>query len=412
MRPWIWWLVWAGCRCQEPTTPNVLIVLFDDLGVDQVGAYGLNADTHTPRLDALATNGLVFERAFAEPSCSPARASLLTGLHPRHHGIGRVVTPASPGLSPDLRSIADVLPPTWTSAFVGKWHLAPDREQVRGPAEFGFDHYAVTAGNLTSYTLWERHDASGMTLVRDYATTRVVDDALALARQMPEPWLLIVSLHAPHAPLHTPPSALLDADVGAGTPPARQFDAMVQAADREMGRLLDGLGARGDRTLKLVLADNGTPSKNVDVFDQARSKSSVHEGGVRIPWVLSGPGVDTGRTRAMVHITDVLPTVAELAGVEVDVDGRSFLANLGDPSLPGHDSVLAEQFGPNGGGPYKRHSVSVRLPGYRYVRDVIRGTEELQALDEDGRELGDRLPATSPADQAALAAARARLGDL
>jgi arylsulfatase B len=327
--------------------PNVLLVIADDVGVDAVSTWGTwPGAAPTPTLDALAAQGVVFERAWSNPVCAPSRASLLTGRHSFRTGVGEVLQPLTPGGGLPLaeRTIAELLrdaaPVPRATAFVGKWHLGtPDVGGPDHPARQGFQRVRATQGNLLDggaadglaqgYWDWEK-DFGGV-LVRSscYATESVLIDTLGAVAQLPEPWFIVSSFHAAHAPLHDPPQEVL-VHVPAGDDAGRYL-AMVRSVDATLGRLLDALhpDVRA-RTWVVFVGDNG-PAVEISPrpLDADRAKGSVYEVGVHVPLLIAGPGLTPARVGAPVHLVDVLPTVAELAGVDPaalgPVDGVSLL---------------------------------------------------------------------------------------
>ena len=350
--------------------PNVLIGLADDLGVDKVASYADHPDPPaTPTIDALAARGVSFDRAYAYTSCSPSRGALLTGKLGHRTGLGEVIQPADfEELPVDTytrpRMLAEA-PIPWETAAYGKWHVASyaSRTGLLHPLAVGFDDYAGSMGNLQEqwsepgvphdYDRWEKFADGALSISTTYATTDTVDDAVIAAQTLQPPWLLYVAFNAPHTPIHVPPEAL------ATTPDAPswadRYDAAVEAMDTELGRLLAAVDL--DRTVVIFAGDNGTSEFGVrPPTDPKKVKLSPYEGGIRVPLVVAGPGVTAGaRSSAKVHVVDVLPTVADLAGVDLAAtgevfDGESLWPYLADPSRPGRSVLHSDRFTPNGVG--------------------------------------------------------------
>jgi arylsulfatase A-like enzyme len=187
---------------------------------------------------------------------------------------------------------------------------------------------------------------------------------------------------------------------------------VLQALDLELGRLLDSLDpALLARTTVIVVGDNGTTDHVVhDTLDPDRQKTTVYEGGVHVPMIVTGPHVASpgSVSEALVHVADVFPTVAEIAGVPligtdeslsvdgddgpVALDGRSLLPLLADPQASGPDHVFVEAFSPNGPGPHRhddRRAVIearfklMRQGGAEHLFDLGAGT----TADPDGPDL-------------------------
>ena len=176
-------------KLERKQPQNVLLVILDDIGVDKIAAYGEHPNpAKTPTIDALASRGVLFRTAWANPFCSPTRATLLTGRYGFRTGIGHVVDLFSlnHGLSIDEFGLPEAmtLATGQRSAILGKWHLGGDFEGINHPLQFGFEVFAGSRGNLgppsmpESYYQWEKvtEGVSGPSTV--YATTDTVNDAL------------------------------------------------------------------------------------------------------------------------------------------------------------------------------------------------------------------------------------------
>jgi arylsulfatase A-like enzyme len=381
-------LLLAGLGCDpgqprpdaSPLPPNLLLIVADDVGRDRVGIYEVVEDPgRTPNIDRLGATGLVFENFWSMPLCSPTRAALITGLYPHRNGIGAVVDPdggrrgVNRGLSPELDSLPRALAVAgYTSAIVGKWHLGSNEQGTDHALQVGFTHHFGSFGNLgyrgerPSYTRWTKVVDGVRQRSTVYATTDTVNDAIALAEKLPEPWLIIVSFNAAHFPFHVPPPDLHS--VAGLRRPSDQKDlarrAMIEAMDTEIGRLTAALEKR--RPVIFFMGDNGTAG---------RGKGTLREAGVRVPLIVNAPSVvEPGRrVRGLASVTDLFATLVELAGIanpspELPMDSVSLVPYFRstDPSAP-REWLLAEEFTPNGPGPYKQHTRAVRRPRYKLV---------------------------------------------
>ncbi|MCB9673825.1 MAG: sulfatase-like hydrolase/transferase [Alphaproteobacteria bacterium] len=350
--------------------PNVLILLADDLGVDNVGVYGVHPHhANTPTIDALAAEGMRFTTTWATPSCSPARAQVLTGRHGRRYGMGIRIDMGPSGAPFKLREEEVTLGELartagYSTSFVGKWHLnhfAADWELA--PRVQGFDWFAISGGNLPitssgqlgEYYHWERNENGVIAFSNTYATTAQVDDALSRIEAMPEPWLLVVAFNAPHEPFQPPPPALHTLGPVVGQPIPVRYRAAVEAMDTEIGRLLGGIPADvRSRTNVVFTADNGTPQEAVLApIPHLQGKPSLTEGGLRVPLLVTGPGIEPGVTDAMTALTDLLPTVAGWMGADLvgpdgeplALDGFDLRPWLDDPATPdGRALLYADRF--------------------------------------------------------------------
>ena len=368
----------------EPPGGNVLVILLDDVGVDKVSAYGDPASPATPTLDGLADRGMRFDRAYANPVCTPSRATLLTGRHAGRSGMGWIADTGTRDHALPLEALtlpealADArTPEVWADSAVGKWHLAGPQfpDVLTHPNDSGFSWFGGLVGNPRypegwGYDRWEYNDNGTIEVREGYLTSATIDDALERVAAMPEPWLLYLPLNAAHTPWTRPPDALLPEPLPDVPNDVQSYNAVLQAADHEIGRLLDSIDPEVlARTTVIVVGDNGTPSHAVDDrFDPDRQKHTVYEGGVHVPLIVSGPHVAAPgeSSGALVHLIDVFPTVAEIAGVPLmgpddaltvgtpegprALDGRSWMAQLRDPEAPGRTYVYTEGFNPIGSG--------------------------------------------------------------
>ncbi len=267
----------AGCatgpvRPRVAPRPNFLLVILDDLGRGEVGAYGQQV-LRTPVLDALAAEGMRFDQAYATPTCAPTRCALLTGLHTGHARV-KSNTDASRGLLPEDVTVAEVLRDAgYTTGLVGKWGLGPDNgDNPSHPNSQGFDYFFgyLNQGHAQDYWptyLW-RNERRVKYPENKHADTTYVGDLITqealgfLDRLAPgERFFLTVAPTLPHAPNEIPS----DKPYSNKRWPAgeRNHAAQVTAADAQVGVVLDGLRARGlaDDTLVLVISDNGPHSE-------------------------------------------------------------------------------------------------------------------------------------------------------
>ena len=353
----------VGAARAQPTRPNILLIIADDVGVESIEAYpetfdGTDGHPHTPTLNALAAQGVRFRHAWANPLCGATRATMQTGRYGHRTGVlggGGTLAAAELTLPEALATQG------YPSALVGKWGLYDGGDAATIHAvQSGYDHFAGSPAAVLqpfSYLGWERHvatfaperaacRASADPVVHEnqacierssavlneadpasYATTRNVDDAKDWIRKNAgQPWFVVLSFNAAHTPVHAPPSGLHDIDEKALLPggscdPGLCYRAMVEAMDNQIGNLLAWLRDRQelDRTVVIFVADNG-PEEFVAV-DPQRSKFTLFQGGVNVPLIVKGPGVVAGASGkgrvsdALINTSDLYMTVLELAGV-------------------------------------------------------------------------------------------------
>lgn len=345
-----------------PDRPNVLVVVIDDVGIDQFAPWNASSETvPAPTMDCLCDAGLRFDTVWASPFCTPARAALLTGQHPRREGIGRFVNVDTAAWELPLArtTVAEALANEgYATAFFGKWHLGSKAAPTGGrhPNEQGFDHFSGTLGNIkrgpgsgrsAGYEAWEHLENGEFSARRGYLTSATVDDALAGIAALPEPWLVVVSFNGAHEPLHRPPRRLLEQRVSRRADAGAMYRAMVQSVDAELGRLIDEIAPDSlGRTQIWTMSDNGSIAAGLpsDAMPN-RSKGTLYEGGVRIPLVVAGAGVpQRGEvSEALVSILDVFPTLLEQVGASPrDGDGRSLRGLFEDPDAPHHEVLYAD----------------------------------------------------------------------
>lgn len=412
---------------------NVLILLLDDLGTDQVGAYGEHpSPPPTPHIDALAAEGVLFRNAYVSTVCSPSRAELLTGRQARRMGIGSWLRLDDlwelPVTEVTLPRMLDLSPLRYQNAAVGKWHLSSIfLSGMRHMALLGFDSWRGSFANIqgslpidtlpVNYERWVKLGEGPAHIEETYATSDTVDDAIERMEALAPPWLLYVSFNAAHEPLHTPPQELHSQ--GHPRSDRGRYVAMVEALDTELGRLLAAVPPeQRDRTTIVLLGDNGTYAAGREPpSDPARGKSTLYEGGIRVPLIVAGPYVARpgSESAALVHGVDLFPTVAGIAGVRladlailhdgasVELDGEhSLLPYLADPDLPSRRSIVyTSAFEPNGPPPWPRDLQMVRNARWK----LIDHGEHEELFDLAGRfDDGEDLLAAGPLSPEAAAA--------
>lgn len=389
-------------RQGEP--PNFLVILADDIGIDNLRAYRAHpAPARTKNLDRLARESLLFDRAYANPLCSPTRAALLTGQYGWRTKLGRVVlsTANSGGLDDQWRTIPDALGASYRSVALGKWHLS-DKNQIAAspdrPLDHGFDDYALTFFNLNSddqsYDRFLKYRTGQPARpVHRYATTDTIDDAIGELQAATKPLFLYVALHAPHSPWHDPPAHLHTVDTSSGTNEVL-YKAMVEAMDTEIGRLLEALeqSTLADNTYVFFIGDNGTAGEvTLPPWDPEHAKGSPYEGGTRVPFLVSGPGIAPHRNRGLVQVTDVFATLAELAGVPSTAPDSVSLVPYFQGPVPGlRQRVYTETFSPNASSTLTDYERAARGERYKVI-EWKSARDEMYDLWVDPLERNDLL---------------------
>ncbi len=380
-----------GFAHAAPVGGNLMVLLLDDVGLDKIAAYGMHpGPPPPPHLDQLAAEGVRFTNAYATPMCSPTRAALLSGQLPTRNGVGYLVHPT---LDERWLIEADTIPEVlarsplgaYTSAVTGKWHLTRLAD-THHPAALGFTYYSgsmsnpglqAEPGRSQGYFQWEKNVQGTLGITDTYMTVDTVDDAIDHLATLPEPWFLYVPFNAAHEPFHKPPDELHTRTILPESPDVERLDAMIEALDRELGRLLAAMtDAQRATTTIVVIGDNGTQAEGIrPPLKKDRGKGSLYEGGVRVPMMVISPHLAHPGTAsdALVHVVDVLPTAAAMAGVELDpsiaYDGISLLPLLADPEAEWPREVLySEKFRPNGFAP-EVHWSTIRDHQYKLIVD-------------------------------------------
>lgn len=322
---------------------NILLIISDDQGLDASAQYTFSNDPpQTPVLDALAAEGLVFDNAWATPGCTTTRSSIITGKYGVHTDVTSIGDRLQSSETVLQKYLADT-PATadYRTAIVGKWHLGGANPALTEPNDFGVPYYAgILQGSLSDYADWTLTEQGQNTNSTEYSTSKLTDLAMSwIELQEDNPWFMWLAYNAPHTPFHLPPASLHSSGLsGTATDindnPRDYYLAAIEAMDTEIGRLLDGLPTDvRENTVVMFVGDNGTPSR---VRDQAvypnLTKSTLSEGGLRVPMVVSGAGVTRvgERESALINVTDYFATVADIsgAGIEAIHDSISFKALL------------------------------------------------------------------------------------
>lgn len=323
---------------QSAPRPNIVFIVADDLGWKDVGFHG--SDIQTPHIDKLAEGGLRLEQFYAQPMCTPTRAALMTGRYPFRYGLQTLVipTPSKYGLPTDEWLLPQALKAAgYRTEMVGKWHLG-HADRKFWPRQRGFDyHYGSMVGEVDYFTHsssnvldWYRNDKP--VHEQGYATQLWGKDAVARIRahDSSQPLFLYLAFTAPHAPYQAP-KEYLDKYKTIEDPTRRSYAAMVTAMDDEIGKVVAVLDQKKmrDNTLIVFMSDNGGNrsamlSGDVDVSKlklpadngpYRGGKGMLYEGGTRVAALANWPShIKPGETKEIIHVVDLYPTVAVLAG--------------------------------------------------------------------------------------------------
>lgn len=337
---------------QRPPTarPNIVIILADDMGYGDIGAFGA-PNIRTPRLDRMAAEGQKWTNFYVQPVCSPSRAALLTGRLPIRSGMYGVATGTAPkvirdnaaqGLPPEEVTIAELLKPQgYATAIVGKWHLGSEKQFL--PMAQGFDYWFGLPYSHDMRATFPRGDGGGrmlnpkpeywdVPLMRNGDVIEQPVDHRTLTKRYTEeairfigdhkngPFFLYLAHSLPHVPLAR--SQEFEGHSGAGI-----YGDVVEELDASTGRILDALQTAGieRQTLVVFTSDNGpwlTFGAHAGSAGPLRAgKGTTWEGGVRTPAIFWWPGtIKPGIITDIASAMDLFVTGARLTGATVPSD--------------------------------------------------------------------------------------------
>jgi choline-sulfatase len=315
-------LLTSSCQPQEHPRYNVLLITLDTVRADHVGAYGSRAGA-TPAIDALAANGVRFEHAIsAVPLTLPSHATILSGELPPHHGLrnnGAGAFPANRATLATLFSANGYRTAAFTGAFVLDHKFGLNR---------GFDVYDDEI---------PRDPNLGDHLEAERRGDLVVDRALTwLARGDARPFFAWVHLYDAHFP-YIPPEPYR------GRFASSPYDGEIAFVDAQVQRILTSLEHLGqrERTIIIITGDHG---EALGEHGELTHGLLLYEPTLRVPLVISAPGVEKNVVTTPVSLADIAPTVAGLAGVALRgaLDGRDLSASLRDRKEPPTADLYSE----------------------------------------------------------------------
>ena len=337
MRAVILWLPWLlfsakSLAADNHRPPNIILILMDDMGWRDVGFMG-NRFVETPHIDRLANSGLVFTQAYASaPNCAPTRACLMSGQYTPRHGIYTVVDPRQPPGSPwhklqaaeskselatNLVTVAESLRDGgYATAFFGMWNLGRGRTGPMTPGGQGFQK-VVFPENI-GFGKDEYFDDD-----KNYLSDRLTDEVLKFVDENRErPFFVYFPDHAIHAPFNPKPDLLAKYERKAAANKDRRDDpacaATIEAVDQNVGRIMEHLKQLNlsDNTVVIFTSDNGGTQQYTPPL--RGGKGELYEGGIRVPLVVTAPGVKKPGSKCDTPVSsvDFYPTLIELADIQ------------------------------------------------------------------------------------------------
>ena len=361
------------------SSPNILIILADDLGWNDVSYHG--SEIKTPYIDKLISSGVELDRFYVQPTCSPTRAELMTGKSAMRLGITRPISKNQKlGLGLEEKILPQYLKElNYSTYLLGKWHLGsyiPDYF----PTRRGFDYfYGYLTGGIGYWDHthggghdWQRNEVG---LREDgYVTQLIKNDTLKIINDhdFTNPIFLNVNFGAPHIPNEAPEESVLKFSY-IEDETRRLHAAMIHEMDNAIGEIIAALEKENvlKNTIVMFASDNGglTPDvklnpsflaipKKIGVCETKNKfgikifqwicenysggssnkplpegKMSVSEGGIRVPAVIWWPGkFEYSKSENFITMMDVLPTILDLINYknEIEVDGESRVSSLND----------------------------------------------------------------------------------
>jgi arylsulfatase A-like enzyme len=355
----------------QHSRPNIVLILADDVGWNDVGFHG--SEIRTPHIDALAAAGIQLERFYVKAVCTPTRAALMTGRHPFRYGMsdGAISPPNKQGLPLEETTIAEILQTYgYYTAILGKWHLGHYQVDFL-PTSRGFAHHYGHYGGAVDYFDHTHERYGGLDWHRNqelvseegYTTHLLGDEALRLIKNHDfgqAPLFLYMAFNAAHTPLQAPQNWLAEYPE-IEDEERRIFAAQVSAMDAEIGRIVKALQQQQvyDNTLIVFTSDNGASLYRGATSGDNRPlrgyKHTLYDGGLRVPTVISYPAkLPQGKiVDDFFQVVDLFPTFMNLAQEEspqnLALKGALPQAGFADLNLDGIDLMQVLLQGPNQG---------------------------------------------------------------
>ncbi len=359
-----------GCK-KDKTPPNVILIITDDQGYGDLSFNG-NPNIITPALDNFAAESVRFNNFYVSPVCAPTRSSLMTGRYSLRTGVRDTYNGGAIMASSEVTLAEMLKQANFTTGIFGKWHLG-DNYPSR-PSDQGFDesliHLAGGMGQVGDFTNYFKKDTSYFDPIlwhnneqkpyKGYCSDIFTENAIEfIEKNKNNPFFCYLSFNAPHNPLQVPdeyyqtyktldptdgidPELIPNEKISEKTKDnTRKVYAMVTNIDDNLKKLfnkVDELGIK-DNTIVIFMTDNG-PQHARYVAGMKGRKSSVYNGGIRVPFFLRFPAMFSGNqevNQITAHI-DLLPTLSKLCNVEMPrdrkIDGRSFIPSINSEKLP------------------------------------------------------------------------------
>jgi arylsulfatase A-like enzyme len=331
--------------------PNIVVMLSDDMGWQQVGYNGGLDGVPTPAIDSLARDGVKLTQFYVQPVCTPTRGAFMTGRYPWKNGTEvRPTATSKHGMLRDERTIAEAMRDAgYATWMVGKWHLG-EWQHHHLPLQRGFEHhYGHYSALIDSFThtrggVLDWHRNGEPVIEEGYSSFLLATEAAKLikAHDGKKPFFLYIPFNAVHGPHQAPEEYLRKYEHLGRVGPQR---AQMECMDIAIGQVLKAIDDRGirDDTLVIYTNDNGG-TRNTSNGPYRGFKSDFHEGGMRVPFAARWPGhIKAGSASdEMVHVVDLFPTFCGLVGASADGGLRLDGLDVWDVLAEGADSPRTE----------------------------------------------------------------------
>lgn len=350
--------------------PNIIFVLFDDMGYSEPKCYREGTQLKTPNIDRLAAEGMRFTDAHsASAVCTPTRYGVLTGRYPSRIGQYGVLTTFNPPIIPESRlTVASMLKQNgYDTACIGKWHLGmkwdgkPGNEKiipvgtklVTSPNAAGFDYfYGFTHARNIETIIEQDQVVANVKAVENQP--RMIAKAVEWIekREADKPFFLYFPMCPPHTPVVPSPEFAGKSGAKDEVKNDPKYGDWIYQGDHMLGQILDALKRKGlaGNTLIIAAADNGAAGRAYAPLRAA--KTSIYEGGHRVPYIVRWPGkIKPGSVcDETICLNDLMATSAEIVGAKLPdnagEDSVSILpALLGTATAPLHEFTLHQSMG-------------------------------------------------------------------
>jgi len=349
---------------------------------------------NTPHINSFKNEGISFDNCWVNPTCSPTRASIITGKYGYRTGVKWANDKLHSSEMTLQKYINQQTSDAYATALIGKWHLSGSGLNISNPEDFGIDYYAgLLGGGVQSYTQWMFSNPLEQTTETSYITEKFTTLSIDWIKAQDKPWFLWLAYTAPHTPFHSPPAQMHSQgnlpEYVDGMDATPYYLAAIEAMDYQIGQLLDSMtSSERENTIVIFIGDNGTPNQVAQFpYSNTSAKGSLYQGGINTPLFVSGAGVERmGVTDSnLINSTDLFATIAALAGVSVSEinDSKSL-----KPLLSSENSHRDFQYSEKDDGTMETWVISNGT--YKLFTDTD-GNQEMYALQTDPYESNNLL---------------------